>query len=82
MIKKLSKHGNSLALLLDKPILELLEADENTYFKITIEGKTLIVEPVCVETTVSTISEDPHLQELYKELFKKHNELFKKLADS
>jgi len=35
MIKKLSKHGNSLALVIDKPILELLGIDEETELEFT-----------------------------------------------
>jgi antitoxin component of MazEF toxin-antitoxin module len=30
MIKSLTKHGNSLALVIEKPILELLGADADT----------------------------------------------------
>ena len=34
MIKSLSKHGNSMALVIEKPILELLDADQETQFKV------------------------------------------------
>jgi hypothetical protein len=30
MVKKLTKHGNSLALVIDRPILELLRIDPKT----------------------------------------------------
>ncbi len=30
MIKKLTKHGNSLALVIDRPILDLLRIDPDT----------------------------------------------------
>jgi antitoxin component of MazEF toxin-antitoxin module len=46
MIKKLVRHGNSRALIIDKPILELLGADENSEFTITTDGKSLTVTPV------------------------------------
>lgn len=39
--KKLSKHGNSLALVIDKPILELLGIDEDTQLEITTDGHSL-----------------------------------------
>lgn len=46
MVKKLVKHGNSLALVLDKPVLELLNINENTALKIsTIDGQTLQISP-------------------------------------
>ncbi len=46
MIKTLSKHGNSLALVIEKPILELLGADADTPFEITTDGHALILTPV------------------------------------
>jgi antitoxin MazE len=46
MIKKLSKHGNSLALVIDRPILELLKIDEETELNIATDGQALIVSPV------------------------------------
>ncbi|PID78375.1 MAG: AbrB family transcriptional regulator [Deltaproteobacteria bacterium] len=46
MIKTLTKHGNSLALVIEKPILELLGADAETPFDITTDGQALILSPV------------------------------------
>ena len=46
MIKKLVSHGNSAALIIDKPILQLLKVDENTSFELTTDGKNLIISPV------------------------------------
>jgi antitoxin MazE len=46
MIKKLSKHGNSLALVIDRPILELLKIDEETALDISTDGQSLVVSPV------------------------------------
>lgn len=46
MIKTLTKHGNSLALIIDKPILELLEMDADTPVSITTDGKVLVLSPV------------------------------------
>ncbi len=47
MVKKLSKHGNSWALLIEKPILDLLGIDENTPLEIRTNGRGLYVQPVC-----------------------------------
>ena len=41
--KKLVKHGNSLALVIDRPILELLGIDADTPLDITTDGEVLIV---------------------------------------
>jgi antitoxin component of MazEF toxin-antitoxin module len=45
MIKKLTKHGNSFALVIDKPVLDLLKIDQETPLEITTDGQTLIVTP-------------------------------------
>ena len=42
MIKKLSKHGNSLALVIDKPILELLGIDEDTELEVRTNGRGVL----------------------------------------
>ena len=46
MIKNLTKHGNSLALVIEKPVLELLGADAETPFEVTTDGQVLILTPV------------------------------------
>lgn len=45
MIKKLVKHGNSLALVIDKPILDLLRIDADTPLEISTDGDALVVLP-------------------------------------
>jgi antitoxin MazE len=46
MIKKLSKHGNSLALVIDRAILDLLDIDEDTALEMSTDGQALVVAPV------------------------------------
>ncbi len=46
MVKKLTKHGNSLALVIDKAVLELLEIDDKTPLNISTDGDILIITPV------------------------------------
>jgi len=46
MVKKLTRHGNSMALVLDKPVLELLKIDSETPLEISTDGTALIVTPV------------------------------------
>ena len=46
MVKRLTKHGNSLALVIDRGVLDLLEIDGNTPLSVTTDGKCLIVTPV------------------------------------
>jgi antitoxin component of MazEF toxin-antitoxin module len=46
MVKKLSRHGNSLALVIDRSILDLLDIDEDTSLEVTTDGEALIIAPV------------------------------------
>jgi antitoxin component of MazEF toxin-antitoxin module len=46
MTKTLIKHGNSLALVIDKPILEMLDISADTPLEVTTNGDSLLVSPV------------------------------------
>ncbi len=50
MVKTLIKHGNSLALIIDKPILELLRISSDTPLEIATNGDSLVISPVCDKT--------------------------------
>ena len=50
MLKKLTRHGNSLALVIDKGVLELLNIDDQTPLEITTDGSLLLISPVRDET--------------------------------
>ena len=45
MVKRLTKHGNSLALVIDRGILELLEIDAQPPLSLTTDGKCLVIAP-------------------------------------
>lgn len=46
MVKTLVKHGNSYALVIDRPILELLNISPDTPLEIsTVDGKSLQIAP-------------------------------------
>lgn len=45
--KKLSKHGNSYALIIERPILELLGINSDTLLQIsTPDGASIVITPV------------------------------------
>lgn len=46
MTKTLIKHGNSLALVIDKPILEMLAISSDTPLELTTNGDALLITPV------------------------------------
>jgi antitoxin component of MazEF toxin-antitoxin module len=75
MIKTLTKHGNSLALILDKPILELLNIEPETPLSVTTDGKSLILSPV------QDVERSEKLTKIRARVNKKYETTFSKLAD-
>ena len=45
MLKKLIQHGNSVALVIDKPIMEILHITNETTFELSTDGTNLILSP-------------------------------------
>ena len=46
MVKKLSAVGNSLGLIIERPILELLDINKDTPLEVKTDGEALIIRPV------------------------------------
>lgn len=72
MRKKLSTIGNSLGLVIEKPILELLDIDKDTELEMTTDGARLIIEPVRVRKR--------RLLASAKKAMDAHDATFRKLA--
>ena len=47
MIKHLTKTGNSLALILDRPFLDSTKIDAATPLEISTDGDVIVITPVC-----------------------------------
>ena len=75
MIKKLSRHGNSLALLIDRSILDLLKIDENTPLEVSTDGTALIVSPVADE------KHNTKLAAALESTNRRHGKALRKLAE-
>ena len=75
MTKKLTRHGNSLALIIDKPILEMLRMDENTVLSVSTDGNTLTVAPA------KNDSRDAKFEAALERVNQKWGSVFKKLAE-
>jgi len=45
MVKRLIQHGNSVALVIDKPIMEILKITNKTTFELSTDGRNLILSP-------------------------------------
>ena len=46
MIKTLTKHGNSLALIIDRAVLDLLKIEADTPLDISTDGQVLVITPI------------------------------------
>lgn len=75
MIKKLSKHGNSLALVIDKPILELLGIDEETELVVRTDGRRVFIEPQAV------MPREELFQQALDRTNKKYGDVLRRLAE-
>jgi len=68
MIKKLTKHGNSLALVIDKGILDLLDIDADTPLTMNTDGQNLIISRAA----------SPHREKRFKAALEKVNRRYGK----
>jgi len=75
MTKMLTKHGNSYALVIDKPILELLRATPTTPFEIITDGRCLVITPV------REPAEERKFQQALDKVHKRFGGAMKKLAE-
>jgi antitoxin component of MazEF toxin-antitoxin module len=46
MVKRLTKHGNSLALVIDRAVLDLLKISTETPLDVSTDGQVLVIAPV------------------------------------
>lgn len=46
MVKHLTQHGNSAALVIDKPVLALLRITMKTPLELATDGRNLIISPI------------------------------------
>jgi antitoxin MazE len=75
MIKKLTKHGNSLALVMERGVLDLLNIDADTPLDISTDGEVLVISPVRDE------KRRKKFEEAVAETNRKYGRALKKLAD-
>jgi len=75
MTKRLIQHGNSAALVIDKPIMELLNITNETTLQISTDGKNIILSP-----QNEKIQEKDILESLGK-INKKYGKVLKRLGE-
>jgi antitoxin component of MazEF toxin-antitoxin module len=57
MIKKLTKHGNSMALVIERSVLDLLKIDNDTPVEVSTDGNVLIIAPIRDESRAAKFKE-------------------------
>jgi antitoxin component of MazEF toxin-antitoxin module len=75
MTKKLIQHGNSVALVIDKPILDLLNISLDTPIEVTTDGKNLILSPQ------SDVHKETDIMHSLEKINKKFSNTLKRLGE-
>ena len=75
MKKNLTIIGNSLGIIIEKPILDLLGINKESELEIITDGKRLIIEPINSNNRADKI------RAATKRVMKNHKETLKKLAE-
>ena len=78
MRKNLSAIGNSLGIIIEKPILELLNITRDTELEVTTDGSRLIIEPV---RTGETEKRRGRVGAATKRVMKNHDRTLRRLAE-
>ena len=71
MVPRLGTTGNSLGIVIEKPILELLNIDRETELEMTTNGSRLIIQPMNRPKNVRSSAE---------KIMNKHDSIFRKSA--
>ncbi len=74
MIKKLTAIGNSLGLIIERPILELLRIDRDTPLEVRTDGEALIIRPAREEHRA-------RVRAAAERMMDSHDETLRKLAE-
>lgn len=74
MTKKLTVVGNSLGIIIEKPILDLLGISKDTPLEIITDGTRLIIEPQTKNERAA------HIRAATKRVMKNHEKTLRELA--
>ncbi len=73
MLKKLSAIGNSYGIIIERPILELLDIGKDTPLEVKTDGQALIIRP-------ATPIKKERVREAARRMIAAHDETLRKLA--
>ena len=74
MRKNLTIIGNSLGIIIEKPILDLLGISRETQFEMITDGKRLILEPIAEQDRIERI------KSATRRVIKNHDQTLRELA--
>jgi antitoxin component of MazEF toxin-antitoxin module len=75
MVTRLKRDGDSLVLVIDRPMLEQMQIDSDTPLDVSIEGERLIVAPVRDE------ERRRDFDRIVKEMNERYPDTFRRLAE-
>ena len=75
MVKQLIKTGNSLALVLDKPLLEATGIDADTQVEVSTDGDVIVITPV------RDTARRRKLESGIEKIHEKYSGVFRRLAE-
>ena len=75
MVKRLIQHGNSAALIIDKPIMEMLKITSETTFELSTDGKNIILSPQIEH------NQEMNILNSLEKINKKYGSVLKKLGE-
>jgi len=75
MVKTLTRTGNSLALVLDKPLLEAAGIDSETPLEVSTDGDVIIISPIRSKKRIAK------LKTILDQLDREHAGAFRRLAE-
>jgi antitoxin component of MazEF toxin-antitoxin module len=75
MAKTLTRTGNSVAIVLDKPILEATGIDAETPLEVSTDGDVIVISPIRPK------KRSVKLKKILEELDREHAGAFKRLAE-
>jgi antitoxin component of MazEF toxin-antitoxin module len=75
MVKKLTKSGNSLALVIDKPMLDALDLDAETPLEVSTDGEVIVIAPL------RDRERNEKLKSVVREAHERYGGVFRRLAE-
>jgi antitoxin component of MazEF toxin-antitoxin module len=76
MITKLTRIGDDMAVVLEKPLLDRLGLDENSEVDMSIDGKVLVITPQ------RNLTREERFRKAADKIDKQYAEVFRRLSDS